>query len=67
MEPVVAAAAVRAADLAEEEWLDLIPALPMHARGLLRDKADMPPPRARCWPGWALPNAPAARQGAGSG
>ncbi|MBU6267732.1 MAG: sensor histidine kinase [Sphingomonadales bacterium] len=39
-EPVVAAAAVRAADLAETQWLDLIPALPAGARGILRVRND---------------------------
>lgn len=42
MEPGVAAAAIRAADLAENDWLDLIPALPLHARGLLSEKVDLP-------------------------
>lgn len=43
MEPAVAAAAIRAADLDEHQWLDLIPALPIAARGFLRDKPDLPP------------------------
>jgi signal transduction histidine kinase len=43
MEPQVASAAIRAADLTQEQWLDLIPALPLAARGFLRDKADLPP------------------------
>lgn len=43
MEPAVAGAAIRSADLGEEQWLDLIPALPLHARGLLRERADLPP------------------------
>lgn len=38
---VVAAAAIRAARLAEQEWLDLIPALPLRARGLLRQRRDL--------------------------
>lgn len=35
-EPRVAEAALDQADLGEEQWLDLIPALPLHARALLR-------------------------------
>lgn len=42
MEPSVAAAAIQAAELAEDEWLDLIPAMPLHARRLLGDKANLP-------------------------
>lgn len=63
MEPAVAGAAVRAADLGEDQWLDLIPAMPVHARGFLNEKADLPP-RARALlarlgiGGRALPQAP---------
>jgi hypothetical protein len=63
MEPAVAAAAVRAADLDEDQWLDLIPAMPVHARGFLNEKADLPP-RAHALlvrlgiGGRALPQAP---------
>ena len=39
-EPPVAVAAVRAAALTEEQWLDLIPALPASARGFLRARDD---------------------------
>lgn len=39
----VAAAAIGKARLSEEEWLDLTPALPMHARGLMRDRHDLGP------------------------
>ncbi|WP_068080773.1 sensor histidine kinase [Novosphingobium rosa] len=46
MEPAVASAAIRSAELGDEQWLDLIPALPLHARGTLRERADLPP-RAR--------------------
>jgi signal transduction histidine kinase len=46
MEHGVATAAIRSADLGDEQWLDLIPALPLHARGTLRERADLPP-RAR--------------------
>ncbi len=45
-EPVVAGAAMRAARLSDEQWLDLIPALPPAARGAMRDCPD-PGPRAR--------------------
>jgi len=39
-EPQVAFAAVRAAALSEEQWLDLIPALPPGARGAMRARGD---------------------------
>lgn len=39
--PAVAAAAVRRAQLSEEEWLDLIPALPVAARGFARLRRDL--------------------------
>jgi hypothetical protein len=37
----VAAAAIRAGDLTHQEWLDLIPALPLRARGFLRQRRDL--------------------------
>lgn len=40
-EPALAAAALSAAQLAEEQWLDLIPALPVRARGLVRHRRDL--------------------------
>lgn len=40
-QPQVAAAALAAARLGEEQWLDLIPALPLRARGLLHDRCDL--------------------------
>lgn len=40
-EPAVALATIRTARLAEDDWLDLIPALPMAARGLLRIRNDL--------------------------
>jgi len=40
-EPVVATAAIAAARLAEEDWLDLIPVLPIRARGILRHRRDL--------------------------
>ncbi len=42
-EPVVATAALTHANLQEDEWLMLIPALPIRARGLLRHRRDLPP------------------------
>jgi len=41
-EPQAAAAAMAAARLSEREWLDLIPELPVTARGFLRHRRDMP-------------------------
>ncbi|WP_114521997.1 histidine kinase dimerization/phospho-acceptor domain-containing protein [Altererythrobacter sp. ZODW24] len=41
-EPAVATAALMSADLQEDEWLQLIPALPIRARGLLRHRRDLP-------------------------
>jgi signal transduction histidine kinase len=43
-EPLVARAAILAADLDEPQWLDLIPALPPANRGLLRARQDLSPP-----------------------
>ena len=40
-EPVVAAAAIARARLNDQEWLDLIPALPIGARGFLRRRDDL--------------------------
>ncbi len=42
-EPAVATAALSSADLPEDEWLVLIPKLPIRARGLLRHRRDLPP------------------------
>ena len=41
-EAVVACAAVDHADLTEDQWVDLIPALPLAARGLIRQRAGLP-------------------------
>ncbi|MWV29401.1 sensor histidine kinase [Aurantiacibacter rhizosphaerae] len=41
-EPKPAAAAVAVARLTEDEWLDLIPRLPITARGFLRHRRDLP-------------------------
>lgn len=40
-EPAVAVAAIRAARLDATQWLDLVPALPVRARGLLRHRDDL--------------------------
>jgi two-component system OmpR family sensor kinase len=40
-EPEVASAAIAAADLTESEWAELIPALPVRARGILRHRRDL--------------------------
>lgn len=37
-DPAVAAAAVAKAELSEEQWLDLVPALPVRLRGLVRQR-----------------------------
>lgn len=42
-EPAVGLAAIRAARLSEHDWIDLIPALPLPARGLLRARRDLGP------------------------
>ena len=42
-EPAVAAATIAAAQLGEEEWLDLAPALPPGARALVGQRRDMGP------------------------
>lgn len=42
-EPAVAQAAVASADLSVEQWLDLAPALPLHARGAMRVRRDLGP------------------------
>jgi len=41
-EPQVAAAAMAAARLGENDWLELIPVLPVTARGFLRHRRDLP-------------------------
>lgn len=42
-EPPVAAAAIAAADLQVDQWLDLIPALTVRSRGILRHRRDLGP------------------------
>lgn len=41
-EPSVASAAMARAELGEEQWLDLIPALPVRARGVVRHRRGLP-------------------------
>jgi signal transduction histidine kinase len=40
-EPIVAAAAMARAELSDEQWIDLIPALPVRARGIVRHRRDL--------------------------
>ncbi len=42
-EPQVGVAAIRRAELSAEQWLDLVPALAPHARGVMRAREDLPP------------------------
>ncbi|MDE8652119.1 sensor histidine kinase [Novosphingobium album (ex Liu et al. 2023)] len=42
-DPAVATAAIAAARIAEDDWLALIPALPVRARGILRHRRDLGP------------------------
>lgn len=42
-DPHVSSAAIAAAELGEDEWLDLIPALPVVSRGILRHRRDLGP------------------------
>ncbi|MET1754957.1 sensor histidine kinase [Novosphingobium sp. RD2P27] len=42
-EPEVASAAMAAADLSEQEWLALVPSLPVRARGILRHRSKSSP------------------------
>jgi two-component system OmpR family sensor kinase len=42
-ESLQAQAAIQAAQLTQEQWVDLIPALPLATRGLLRDRMDLGP------------------------
>ncbi len=40
-EPVIASAVIAKAQLDEEQWQDLVPALPVQARGFLRNRRDL--------------------------
>lgn len=41
--PRIAAAAIAAARLTDRQWAALIPGIPVHARGFLRQRRDLPP------------------------
>ena len=43
-EPAVAAAALTRADLEADDWLALVPRMPIRARGFLRNRRDLPMP-----------------------
>ena len=43
VDPTAASAALAKTRLDEDTWLALIPALPIHARGILRHRRDLPP------------------------
>ena len=45
--PHIAAAALARAQLRPEEWVELIPSLPIRARGFLRHRGDLPPAAVR--------------------
>ncbi len=69
-EPEVAVAALARAELSDEDWQELIPRLPVRARGFLRLRRDMPPSTARLLErlgihdrGLPLPGEPAAQVG----
>ncbi|MBC2668626.1 HAMP domain-containing histidine kinase [Novosphingobium piscinae] len=71
--PRVGAAAVRNARLSEEQWLDILPALPPGMRGLLRQRPDLGPALAERLdqlgaggPGLPAPDAAAAPAGTGA-
>lgn len=51
--PPVASEAIRAAQLGDEEWADLVPTLPVRARGFLRGRSDIGPKTQRALSSWA--------------
>jgi len=51
--PQVAAAAIRAADLSDQDWSELIPELPVRARGFLRVKGGLGPKTRLALSTWA--------------
>jgi His Kinase A (phospho-acceptor) domain len=51
--PQVASAAISGAHLTDEEWAEIIPALPTRARGFLRNRADMGPMTLRTLRIWS--------------
>ncbi len=64
--PAVAAEAVRAARLDDDDWAAMVPGLPTRARGFLRQRSDIGPATARALGAWAhadfvLPSSGAAQ------
>lgn len=60
--PLVTAAVMRAAKLSDQEWLTLLPNLPIRARGFLRNRRDLSPVVTRALSNygasdWVLPQA----------
>ncbi|MGB5075968.1 MAG: histidine kinase dimerization/phospho-acceptor domain-containing protein [Sphingorhabdus sp.] len=53
-EPPVAAAAVSGAQLDDEQWADIVPLLPVRARGFLRNRRDLGPLTRRSLLTWSL-------------
>lgn len=51
--PQVAAAAIRAAHLSDEEWSELVPELPVRARGFLRSRGGLGPKTRLALATWA--------------
>ncbi len=51
--PQIASAAISAAQLSDEDWSDLVPELPVRARGFLRGRADLGPKTRRALQAWA--------------
>jgi signal transduction histidine kinase len=65
--PPVAAAAIQGSRLTDDEWAEIVPALPIRARGFLRNRADLGPLTLRSLRVWSsadflLTNASAAAQ-----
>jgi hypothetical protein len=51
--PEIAAAAISAAQLSDEDWSELVPELPVRARGFLRARTDLGPKTLRALQNWA--------------
>jgi hypothetical protein len=51
--PEIASAAIGAAQLSDEDWSELVPELPVRARGFLRARADLGPKTERALQNWA--------------
>ncbi|MBK8374424.1 histidine kinase dimerization/phospho-acceptor domain-containing protein [Sphingorhabdus sp.] len=52
-EPQVAAAVIASASLRDEEWADIVPTLPVRARGFLRNRSDLGPLAMRSLAYWS--------------